>query len=229
VTGEVGLEKAVDRVVIFGAGRNFGQARFQICRRKACKGNVRIPFGALIDPGAEDADLLRRKARAFLGHDTVRIKSLDQSDEETVGAFAGDDDGAGIAPFEESFAIINAKTTFVFAATMALDATGFEDGLNFFGEINFVVRERRKLCDLLGGDRQRDCRGIEQKENPIRQAEHHAIKNLFEIEENNRRKKGGERRLYGEISGKPVNNSGTNPAEFRETARKQAENGQFQM
>jgi hypothetical protein len=203
VAGEIRLEKTVNRIVVLWAGRNFGHARFQISRRKPAKSNVRIPLSALIDPGAEDSDLLRRKTGAFLGHHTVRIKSLDQRDEETVGTFAGNDDSAGIAAFEEGFASVNSKTTFVFAATMAFDATGFKNGLNFFGKINPMVRGRRELCDLRGGDRQREPGGTEQKENAVHQAEHHAIKNLFEIEENNRRKKGGERVV---LRKKPVEN-----------------------
>ena len=197
MTGKVRLQKTVDRIFILGSGGNFRQARFQICRRKPGKGNVRIPLGALIDPGAEHADLLRRKTGAFLRHDALRIKSLDQGDEETICAFAGHNNRARIAPFEKGFASVNSKTTFVFAASVAFDATGLEDRFNFFRKINPMVRGSRELCDLLGGDGQREGRGIEQKENPFRQAEHHAIKNLFEIEEKKREKRSdSERSLW---------------------------------
>ena len=39
-------------------------------------------FSALIDPGAQQTDLFRRKAAAFLRHDGVGIKSLDEFDQQ---------------------------------------------------------------------------------------------------------------------------------------------------
>jgi hypothetical protein len=190
---------------------------------------VGIPLSALIDPGAEDADLLRRQARAFLRHDTVRIKSLDQGNEETIGAFSGNDNEAGISAFEKSFASVNSQAAFIFAAAMAFDATGFENGFNFFRKINAMVRRRRELCDLLRGDGKCEGRGTEKKKKPLYQAEHHAINNLFEIEGNNRRKKGGEMGRAGGISGKRVNNSHENTRQSRGFPKKQPENRSFQM
>src|SRR5689334_2094140 len=128
MTGKIGLKKTVDGIVIFGPGRNFRQTRFQIGGWGTGKRDVRIPICALINPGAEQADLVGRQAGAFFGHDAVGLEALDQSDEETFGTFSGHNDRAGITAFEKSFAGIDSKAAFVLAVAVTLDATGFEDG-----------------------------------------------------------------------------------------------------
>jgi len=46
---------------------------------------------------------------------------------------------AGIAALQQGFTGVDFQTAFVFSATMAFDATGFEDGFDFPGEIDRVI------------------------------------------------------------------------------------------
>jgi hypothetical protein len=141
--------------------------------RKNAHGPDRALLGALIDPGAEQADLFGGQAGALFGHDAVGVKALDKRDEETICAFAWHDNGARIAAFKQRFARVDAEAAFVFAAGVTLDATGFEDGFDFFGEIDFVVCGRGQLRELLRRESCGKGRGAEEKKDPMREAKLH--------------------------------------------------------
>ncbi len=106
----------------------------------------------MIDPGAEQTDLFGGKPRPFLGHETVGIETHNEFDEVTLGAVAGDEGRAGFAAFEDGFAGIEAEIAFGAATPVAFDATGFEDGFDFFAKIDLVTGRRGKLRSLLRTD-----------------------------------------------------------------------------
>ena len=71
---------------------------------KPAKVDARTPGGSLVDPCPQQADLLRRKVRALLGHSRIGVEALNKFDEQTVGAFADDDGRPGVAALQQSLA-----------------------------------------------------------------------------------------------------------------------------
>src|SRR5881394_2947106 len=68
------------------------------------------PICALIDPGAQQADLLNRKGIFLLRHARdVIATSGNCLDDETVSAFAGKQERAGVAAFKGGFLLIEPK------------------------------------------------------------------------------------------------------------------------
>ncbi len=147
---EIGLEKAVDGIGILRAGGDFRVARLEVVRFGTGKGDVGVPFGALINPGAEEANLFGSELGTFLGHLGIGVETLDKFDEEAVGALSDNDSRAGVAAFEEGVAGVDFEAAFVASPAVAIEATGFEDGFDFFGEINGVIGRRRQLGSLFG-------------------------------------------------------------------------------
>ena len=150
---EIRFQEAVDWIGGFGPGRNCRQMRFEIDRFNTAEGHLRIPRCALVDPGAEHADLFGRQARALARHNVVGVNSLHQGDDQTLGALAGEDRWPAIAPFEGGLPGIHAEPALVLAPAMAIDAACFEDGFDFLGETNRMTRRRRQLRRLLRRDR----------------------------------------------------------------------------
>ena len=56
------------------------------------------PHGALIDPGPQDPDLLRRQPIPFGRHDEIVVNSGDCLDETTFGTVAADQDRSMLTP-----------------------------------------------------------------------------------------------------------------------------------
>ena len=57
--GEIRLQEEVDGIGVFGTGGNFRAARLEIVRFEPAEGDVGVPFRALVNPRAEQADLFR--------------------------------------------------------------------------------------------------------------------------------------------------------------------------
>src|SRR5262249_38751876 len=89
--------------------------------------NFRIPFCALIDPGPQKAYLLCRQFRTLFRHYIVRVEAGNQFDHQTLFAVSRNERCAGVASYQHRFACVETKTSFVASASVALDATGFEE------------------------------------------------------------------------------------------------------
>src|SRR5882724_2602183 len=148
--GEIILEEQVDRIRVLAAGRGkMRAARLEVDGFGPGEGDSFVPFRALIDPGAEQTDLLGCEPRAFFGHKAVGIETHDEFNEVAISAVAGDKGRTRFATFEDGFAGIEAKIAFGATTPVAFNATGFEDGFDFFAKIDLVTGRRRKLRSLL--------------------------------------------------------------------------------
>ena len=153
---EAGEDEVVDGVLgpggVFdrGDGGAFG----------GLEGPVFAPRGAFLDPAGEELDLFGFEAVLLLGwrHEVVGIVGGDAFEEEGLGGFAGDDGGAGLAPFEGAGAEVEAEFGFdrFRIGAVACEAVVGKDGSDLRGEI-----------DRCGGG------GEEQEEGDGRGAEHH--------------------------------------------------------
>ena len=150
MTGEIGGEETVDGVGDRGGGgREFGLSAFEISVGFASEGNGRVPFQALIDPGAEGSDLIGGQAGALFGHDEIGVEAGDEVDEVGIATIAWDDGGAGVGGLEERIAIVDAEAAFGFSPGVAFGATGIEDGLDIAGKVDGSGRRRGELGELV--------------------------------------------------------------------------------
>ena len=94
------------------------------------------PGCALVDPGAEEADLLCGQALTFFRHHLFGIDAGDKLNEQALGALAGEDGGTELTAFQGDGFGIESKFGFLFAGTVAAVATVGEDRLNLFNEVN---------------------------------------------------------------------------------------------
>src|SRR5207237_77409 len=143
--------KAINRVGGPWTPRDVRLPRLQIERHKAAEADGRIPRRALINPGAEESDLLCGEARAFFGHDTVGIEPLNKRNQEALSAFARDNGRAGIDTFQQSFAVIESQAALVSAAAVAFDATSLENRFNLRRKIDGMRCGPGELRELLRG------------------------------------------------------------------------------
>ncbi len=132
--------------------RPFRAGGKKIRRRRFRETDARIPRCPLINPRAEQADLLRRQPFAFLGHEAVRIEARDQFNHAAFCAFARDNGWTGFAALEQRGAVLNAELALGSSAAVAFDATRLKDRLDLPGKIDFVVRRRRESLRLVRSD-----------------------------------------------------------------------------
>src|SRR6185295_16488466 len=74
VSHEIGFEKTVDRIGSFWTWGYLWPARLQIDRLEPAKTDGSVPGQALINPGAEHADLFRREASSLFRHDILGVQ-----------------------------------------------------------------------------------------------------------------------------------------------------------
>ncbi len=98
--GEIFCENTINRMQLRAIG-DHRRMRVKIGRLGLLKIDSRIPFGALIDPGAEERYLGSRPFRAFFGHHRVWIESGDEADDERLIRLPCNRGRAGVAAFEE--------------------------------------------------------------------------------------------------------------------------------
>jgi hypothetical protein len=82
--------------------------------------------------------------RSFLRHGGIGVETLDEFDEQAVGAFAGGDGGAGVAALEQRFAGIDAEPAVVLAAAVALD--------ELFSKMGLISLAKSTGCPAGGGN-----------------------------------------------------------------------------
>jgi len=119
-------------------------------------------FCALIDPGADNADLFRGEFGVFLlvfgrGHEVVFVaEEGDVGDEEAVGAFAGLENFAVDAAFERAGEGVEAQLAFGFQFAVAINTGFFEKRFDVFVERQaFFIGRRREFADVdVGGGRE---------------------------------------------------------------------------
>jgi hypothetical protein len=134
-------------------------ARQQILRRRFLERDARRPGRALIDPSAQQPDLLGGPARAFLRHDTVRIETRHELDDLAFSALSEIRAGAVVAALEERVARFEREAALVLALGVALDACRLEERLDFLLKIHRMRGRGRKLRA-----RRRESRGGEGQE-----------------------------------------------------------------
>src|SRR4051812_12212750 len=97
------------------------------------------PIGALINPRAQEANLLCSKRVLFLRHAVkIRFSTENGLDEQTVSAFARDEQRARIAAFQSSRLLIQAKAAFLLFSAVALVARRREKRLDVTCKRDFV-------------------------------------------------------------------------------------------
>src|SRR6187397_1952602 len=77
------------------------------------------PSRALIDPGAEQADLFRRQAFPFLGHNEILLDASDQLNQPTRCAVAGHDDRAVVTAPQGIVFVVEPQTVFLLLGSVA--------------------------------------------------------------------------------------------------------------
>ena len=91
------------------------------------------PGSAIVNPAANEADLLIGQRIASHRHSLAFDLPGDHLDEEALGALSWNDDFAGEPAFE-GFRRIESQATHEVFRAVALNAAGGENGLDVFGE-----------------------------------------------------------------------------------------------
>jgi len=110
------------------------------------------PIGALIDPGAEEADLVCGEALAFFGHDEIFLHARDGMDQQALGTFAGENRGAEFAALKSDLFVIETELGFLLFGSVATVAVLGEDWLDVFYEINVAFFGRWDVSELFARD-----------------------------------------------------------------------------
>ena len=82
-----------------------------------CKIDI-APFGALIDPGAQDSDVFRRQ-RTGWRHLHSTVSAYQPQDQLALGALAGDDDGAVVATAQSVLPLVEPKSRLLLFGAVA--------------------------------------------------------------------------------------------------------------
>ena len=89
------------------------------------------PHGTLIDPSAQQPDLLRSERITLGRHLHVGVEAGDELDYRTLGAFAWDDVGGVIVTAGHRYVLqVDAPTPFLLFRPVTLQATAFQDRLD---------------------------------------------------------------------------------------------------
>ena len=157
VRREVSLQESVHRMIHARTRwRKRWAARMQVQWRRLGESDAGLPGHPLVDPRAEQADLLAGQLRAFDRHHIVRVEPGDQFDEMTLGALALDGHWAGIAAPDKGLARVELETALGLAAAVALDATGFKNRFDVTDKIDSFGRGRGQFLKLFGREPGRD-------------------------------------------------------------------------
>jgi hypothetical protein len=113
-------------------------------RRLFVEGGWGIARGArlrnhLVDPGADGVNLFLGQRIGAERHRRHAVKPGKALHQHALGAFAGDDNAARDAASKDGGLRIKAKLCLRFVDSVALDATGFEDGFDLSLEVNLLV------------------------------------------------------------------------------------------
>jgi len=108
------------------------------------------PIGALINPCAQDANLLAREAVAFLGHDQIGFQSADELNHQALRAFAGDYSRTG-GPAFRAVCLTSIAVRFSASAGRGIRTVLGKDRLDVFNEINLGGGRRRQLAKVRRG------------------------------------------------------------------------------
>src|SRR5215469_9786396 len=93
------------------------------------------PIGALIDPSSQQTDLFVREGIFLLGHPRdVIARAGDGLDDEALGAFARNEERAGVAAFESGVFLIQTKASLLFLGAVTFVARVGEDGVDVLSE-----------------------------------------------------------------------------------------------
>ena len=131
------------------AGRQLGATGLKVVGRRLGERNLWVPLQSLINPSAQDSHLLRGQFGPFLGHGRIRIGSGHQVNEIALSAVAYDHRRPRLTGLEKGLARVDFPIAVGLAATVAFDATGLENGLNIFAEVDSTNRGRRQFLDSL--------------------------------------------------------------------------------
>ena len=101
-------------------------------------GGVFGPGGALVDPGAQQADLSRGEALAARRHDDLLVRPGDQQNESALSALAGPDHRSGVAPLQGRGADVEPESALLLLRAVAFDAAGGQERADFLPEIHLV-------------------------------------------------------------------------------------------
>src|SRR5687767_15607789 len=94
------------------------------------------PVRALVDPCAQEPDLLSRETVALLRHDFVLNKSRHEMNQRAVRAFIWNDGQARITPGQRLFLYVETEFSLLLLRPMAGIAVLNEQRLNVFLKIN---------------------------------------------------------------------------------------------
>src|SRR5256885_967967 len=78
------------------------------------------PRRPLIDPAAQQGNLIGAQSFTFFWHDQIRFETADRLNEEAFGAFAGNDSGAEFAAFQGNLLGIQSEQGFLFVRSMTV-------------------------------------------------------------------------------------------------------------
>src|SRR5262249_17994984 len=113
--------------------------------------NALVPRQALVDPGAQQADLFAGQFGSLLGHHIVRVHAGYQFDQVALLALAGHHRRTGPAALEQRLARVQTKLSLTASAAVTLNATGLKDGLNIRAEADGALGRRWQGLDLFRG------------------------------------------------------------------------------
>ena len=134
-------------------GRRNAEDRFAFRRR-----GFRRPMSALVDPGAQQADLFRRQRLTLARgrHLHVLHQPRDVVDQFAFRAVAGNDVVLVVlAPFERRLAIVEPEMRLGFFRSVATETTLLEEGFHVAVELHL----RRRGCGQLADIRFGSCQG----------------------------------------------------------------------
>jgi hypothetical protein len=94
------------------------------------------PVGALIDPGAKQANLPGRESLAFWRHDQVFLQTSNEMNQAAFRALSWDDDLAVVSTSKRGGFGVQAQPAFLFLRSVTLQAMLGEHGLNIPGKIS---------------------------------------------------------------------------------------------
>ena len=110
------------------------------------------PSCSLVNPRAQQSDLVGGQAVAFLRHHFVlAFEAGDELDHQTLPALAWLDDRAVLAAFDRDVLGVPAQFGLGLFRSVALVAAPGENRLNVFYEVNFAVRRRRQHGNVRPG------------------------------------------------------------------------------
>ncbi len=130
--------------------RKFDVRRMQIARRNLREVDLVGPRRALIDPGAQHANLRGLEPRALLRHHVVGVEAGDEVDQQAVAALARQHGVAAVAAFHHRRARLEAEPAARLAAPVTADATRIEDRDDVPREVDRIGSGRRKCCRWRG-------------------------------------------------------------------------------